>query len=76
MDADEYIRNLIELMELEYGMPLHEKLAMTAPQCRQWLRQLHGKQLTLRDAQATIRTVATQKSQQDESDLDELLHYV
>ena len=76
MDADRFILNLVELMELEYGMPLHEKLSMTAPQCRQWLRQLYDKQLTLHDAQATIRTVTEQKSQQDADDLDELLHYV
>jgi hypothetical protein len=76
MDADEFILTLVELMELEYGMPLHQKLSMGEKQCHQWLRQLYAKRLTLRDAQETVRTVEAQKSQQDEGDLDELLYYV
>ena len=57
MDADEFILTLGELMELEFGVPLHEKLAMSPDQCSQWLRSLYAKRLTLRDTQQTIRTV-------------------
>jgi len=76
MDADEFILTLSELMEQEFGVPLHEKLAMSPELCRQWLRSLYAKRLTLRDTQQTIRTVVQQKGQQDEEDLDDLLHYV
>ncbi len=76
MDADEFILTLGELMEQEFGVPLHEKLGMPPDMCQQWLRQLYDKRLTLRDAEQTIRTVAEQKGQQDQGDLDELLHYV
>jgi hypothetical protein len=76
MDADEFILTLSELMELEYGVPLHEKLAMSPEQCHLWLRNLYAKRLTLRDTQQTIRTVVQQKGQQDQEDLDDLLYYV
>lgn len=76
MDADEYILTLCELMEQEYGMQLHQKLSMDREQCRQWLRNLYAKRLTLRDAQDTIRTVVEQKGHQNQGDLDELLRYI
>ena len=77
MDADEFILTLCELMELEYQVPLHQKLGMSPDQCRQWLRNLYAKRLTLRDTQQTIRTVVAQKGQQvDLDELDELLHYI
>jgi hypothetical protein len=76
MDADEFILTLGELMQQEFGQPLHEKLSMPREQCRLWLRNLHAKQVTLRDARETIRTVVAQKGQQDDGDLDELLAYV
>lgn len=76
MDADEFILTLCELMEEEYGIPLHQKLSMDADQCRQWLRNLYAKRLTMRDAQQTIRTVVQQKSQQDRDELDDILRYI
>lgn len=77
MDADEFVLTLCELMEGEYGMPLHEKLGMSVEQCRQWLRNLHAKRLSLRDAQQTVQTIVSQRGQRsDPDDLDELLHYV
>lgn len=77
MDADEFILTLCELMELEYKTPLHQKLGMSQDQCRQWLRNLYAKRLTLRDAQQTVRNIVAQKGQPaDQEDIDELLYYI
>lgn len=76
MDADEFTLTVYELMEQEYGQPVHEKLSMTQDQCQQWLRSLFAKRLTLRDAQQTIRTIVSQKDEADPGDMDELLSYI
>lgn len=77
MDADEYVLTICALAEQQYGMPLPERLGMSRPQCEQWLRALHAKRLTLRDAQQSIAAILRQRDEQpDDGDIDELLYYV
>ncbi|MEW6749586.1 MAG: hypothetical protein AB1505_01230 [Candidatus Latescibacterota bacterium] len=77
MDADEYILTLCELAEQQYGVPLPEKLGMSPQQCEQWLRALHGKRLTLRDAQESVAAILARKGQGGEDEaIAELLYYI